>query len=56
MAEVEKKNSLKCKQCQFYNKKEDNCMVKSIKEFNEYSRKGNNNCRDFVINDKLIMY
>lgn len=46
----------KCKQCNFYNKEEDNCKVKSNKEFREYSRKNNNDCNDFLIKDKLVMF
>lgn len=53
---TKKKKSSKCKQCQFYNEEENNCMVKDIKEFREYSRKSAKTCDDFIINDKLVMF
>ena len=58
MAENEKNNKKKvskCRQCQFYDKEENNCMVKDIKEFREYNRK-NKDCTDFMIQDKFIMF
>ena len=52
---VKKKNMSKCKQCQFYNKEENNCMIKETKEFRKYSRK-NKICDDFLIDEKLVMF
>ena len=53
---TKKKKVSKCKQCQFYNAEENNCMVKDVKEFREYSRKNTKTCDDFLTNEKLVMF
>lgn len=42
-----------CKQCQFYNKKDDNCQVKNEKNC---GNKDADKCDDFLIREELVMY
>ena len=56
MSENEKKKADKCSQCHFYNKEKNYCKVKSTKEFRDYSMKDKDNCTDFLIKEKLVMF
>ena len=43
----------KCIKCQFYCKVDDTCTIKNVQEF---SKKDYENCTDYMINEKLIMF
>jgi hypothetical protein len=43
----------KCLKCQFYEVKTDFCTIKNI---TEYTKDDVENCKDFLIKDKLVMY
>jgi hypothetical protein len=47
------KNNCKCSQCQFFNKENDSCEMKNIKDF---SKNEITECDDFLVKDKLIMF
>ena len=51
MCENEKKCTCKCMKCQFYEEKTDFCTIKNV---TEYTKNDVENCKDFLIKEKLI--
>lgn len=43
----------KCMKCQFYDKENDACPTKDVKEC---SKKGIEECDNFLVKDKLVMF
>ena len=53
MCENEKKCTCKCMKCQFYEEKTDFCTIKNV---TEYTKNDVENCKDFLIKEKLVMF
>ena len=51
----EKREKPMCKhmKCQFYDKDKDACIIKNVQEFN---KKDCDNCTDFIVHEKLVMF
>ena len=43
----------KCMKCQFYEAKTDFCTIKNV---TEYTKNDVENCKDFLIKEKLVMF
>ena len=43
----------KCIKCQFYDQKKNDCSIKNVHEF---SKEDYENCTDFIVHEKLVMF
>ena len=49
----ENRSECKCIKCEFYQVESDNCTIKNV---TEYTKEDIENCNDFLIKDKLVMF
>lgn len=50
---VKKESVSKCIKCQFYEVESDKCTIKNT---TEYTKNDVENCKEYLIKDKLVMY